>query len=217
MLPPSPLLRVATALPFGGCAGGVRSRMTRLVPSTLLLTALASAGTAHAQDGAQASFLSGAKLWDKHGKEVPVDSLKGSSVALYFAGMWCPMCTSFTPQLKTFFAQNAVCSDTGVQKAQIIFVSSDWDKNEAQRHFTSSHGDWLMLDYDSPLRDDLKRRYQVWGGAEMEVARRATSIRRAGIPGMVVVDATGKELAFLATESRGAAALESWKLDEHLF
>ena len=27
-------------------------------------------------------------------------------------------------------------------------------------------GDWLYLDYDSPLRQELKRRYRVWGGRE---------------------------------------------------
>mmetsp|Transcript_48887 Transcript_48887/g.41287 ORF Transcript_48887/g.41287 Transcript_48887/m.41287 type:complete len:87 (-) Transcript_48887:49-309(-) len=79
-------------------------------------------------------------------------------------------------------------------------------------HF-ASHGDWLMLDYDSPLRNELKLKYQVWGGAETQFLKPSGG-RRSGIPGMVVVDASGKELAFLSTEGQGANALKGWKIEE---
>ena len=92
-------------------------------------------------------------------------------------------CTNFTPKLKEWHAANAVCSKTGNRKAQIVFVSSDTDKQSALSHF-SSHGDWLMLDYDSPLRQELKLKYEVWGGAETQLLK-PTSKRRAGIPGVL--------------------------------
>eukprot|EP00802_Teleaulax_amphioxeia_P023633 Tamp_24243.p2 GENE.Tamp_24243~~Tamp_24243.p2 ORF type:complete len:133 (-),score=41.74 Tamp_24243:222-620(-) len=122
------------------------------------------------------------------------------------------MCTNFTPKLKDFYNNNKVCSKTGEQKATIVFISSDFDKNAAMAHF-ASHGDWLMLDYDSPVRNELKIKYQVWGGAETQAlsALNTKSVnRRSGIPGMVVIDAAGHELAFLNTERQGPGALEGW-------
>ena len=43
---------------------------------------------------------------DSKDKEVLLsEASKGKSVALYFAGEWCPMCTAFTPQLTDFLSK----------------------------------------------------------------------------------------------------------------
>ena len=51
--------------------------------------------------------------------------LGGKSVALYFAGEWCPLCRRFTPALHSFHEQYR---DT----MQVVFVSSDMSQDDAQ-------------------------------------------------------------------------------------
>ena len=79
---------------------------------------LAAAGEATAATGL-------GPLLDSQGKEVDGTDFGGKSVALYFAGEWCPMCRAFTPEL-TDFMKNAA-------DKTVVFVSSDFTKEESQR------------------------------------------------------------------------------------
>ncbi len=78
-----------------------------------------------------------------------------------------------------------------------MFISSDEDEVAARAYHKESHGDWVMVPFDSPLRWALKKRFGIWAGKEREVL--GTEGRRSGIPTLILVDAaTGEELDFLA-------------------
>ena len=49
-------------------------------------------------------------------------ALEKKSVALYFAGEWCPMCRDFTPVLTEFMKDKA--------DKTVVFVSSDFTKED---------------------------------------------------------------------------------------
>ena len=58
------------------------------------------------------------------GADVPVSSLAGKVVAVYFSAHWCPPCRAFTPTL--------IAAYNAAQKAgypfELVFVSSDEDQ-----------------------------------------------------------------------------------------
>ena len=70
-------------------------------------------------------IFAGASLRTRSGAEVGCRELGGKSVALYFAGEWCPLCRRFTPALHSFHEQYR---DT----MQVVFVSSDMSQDDAQ-------------------------------------------------------------------------------------
>ncbi|EKX45721.1 hypothetical protein GUITHDRAFT_108595 [Guillardia theta CCMP2712] len=175
--------------------------------------ALACLSMAAASTGGEGSMnLHDAMVVDQDGHKMRLeDAAKGRTVGLYFAGEWCPMCRSFTPKLKEFFNEKAQDKQTGNQRATIVFVSSDFSKEAADSHFRNQ-GNWLYLDYDSPLRQQLKQKFRIWGGME------SSSLgfdRRSGIPGMVVIGRDGNEITYMNTESKGVKALEAWNLDSN--
>eukprot|EP00933_Yihiella_yeosuensis_P042381 TRINITY_DN36947_c0_g1_i1.p1 TRINITY_DN36947_c0_g1~~TRINITY_DN36947_c0_g1_i1.p1 ORF type:complete len:218 (-),score=35.48 TRINITY_DN36947_c0_g1_i1:91-744(-) len=124
---------------------------------------------------------------------------RSSSVALYFAGAWCPMCVSFTKKLIKFLER--------AQKKHVIFVSSDFTAEEYMRHRKKMPMNWLAVPFGSELQMALKKKFQIWGGRE----RAFGDTRRSGIPALVVLDAqTGDELKFLDAELLGDQALLQW-------
>ena len=123
----------------------------------------------------------------------------GKSVALYFAGDWCPMCRDFTPQLNQFMEKHP--------DKRIIFVSSDFSKDEYDKHRSTLPGSMLSVPYGSPMQDSLKKGFRLWGGKESPTFGDG---RRGGIPALVVISADGDEVKYLDAESKGAAALQDW-------
>ncbi|EKX50682.1 hypothetical protein GUITHDRAFT_66405, partial [Guillardia theta CCMP2712] len=96
------------------------------------------------------------------------------------------------------------------RKISIIFVSSDFSEEDATTFFKNAHGDWLMLDYKSALRSELKRKFGVWAGKE--ASQFGTSIasfksRRSGIPALAIVGLDGELVNFLNAELEGFEAL----------
>lgn len=69
-------------------------------------------------------------------------------------------------------------------------------------------GDWLALDWGDALNGALKQKYRIWSGRESGTYGRG---RRSGVPAVIVIDKSGKELAFLPGERYGAAALYEWQ------
>jgi nucleoredoxin len=147
----------------------------------------------------------GANLRDQHGKKVTCGMLSGKTVALYFAGEWCPLCRRFTPALKKFYKEHG-------DNVEIIFISSDDSREEAENHYrhqtSSASTSWLALAYDDPLTETLKRKHRVWSGREVETFGRQ---RRAGVPSIVVIGSEGNEQNFIQGERFGAAALHEWE------
>ena len=70
-------------------------------------------------------------------------------------------------------------------KVEIVFVSSDKSAEEAVECFRREHGDWLMLDYNSPLTDEYKMKHGVWAGKE--AAKFGNSIAAFKVHGLVAI------------------------------
>ena len=120
---------------------------------------------AHAQPPlhSPACIFNGADLHDKSGATIDGCSvLANHSVALYFAGEWCPLCRRFTPALREFHRQD---KDT----SSIVFVSSDASREDATTHFANSlHSDGIFqVGWESDLAASLKRKHRVWSGREI--------------------------------------------------
>ena len=145
----------------------------------------------------------GAELRDQRHELVSCAALAGRSVAVYFAGAWCPLCRRFTPALRAFHERYN-------DSVSIVFISSDEDQTAAEKHFASEQGDWLALAWDDPLAAKLKRKHRVWSGREVSTFGHD---RRSGVPCVVVIDKHGQEEAFLPGERYGAAALREWEPD----
>ena len=141
-----------------------------------------------------------ARLYNESGHTVTCDDLGGLSVALYFAGEWCPLCRRFTPALRAF-------REKWSGSVQIVFISSDFSEAAMKEHYAHQLGGWIALAWDDPLAATLKRRYKVWSNTEVGTFG---FNKRSGVPAVVVIDHTGAELAFLPGERHGAVALLEW-------
>mmetsp|Transcript_63215 Transcript_63215/g.150758 ORF Transcript_63215/g.150758 Transcript_63215/m.150758 type:complete len:229 (-) Transcript_63215:48-734(-) len=201
---------VATALfglPCGFSASGFApslwNRRAAAVGSGLvagIATASSRASSSSAQESGSIATAWPESAVDAKGQQVSLASLQGESVALYFAGEWCPMCRDFTPVLKAFVEANP--------GRRVIFISSDFSAEEYEHHRGSMGADWLALPYNAPEQDALKQKHRLWGGRE---APKFGKDRRGGLPALVVVDpSTGVELRYLDAESQGAKALLEW-------
>ena len=155
----------------------------------------------------QACIFEGSTLKNATGDKVPCSALVGQSVALYFAGEWCPLCRRFTPALKHFYGQYH-------NEVALVFVSSDDSADEAREHYKRQTTgltwsfNWLSLDWGDPLAAELKKKHKVWSGREVGTFGFG---RRSGVPCVVVIDREGRELSFLQGERYGAAALREWE------
>ena len=93
-------------------------------------------------------------------------------VAVYYSAHWCPPCRAFTPKLvewyKAFQPQH--------KDFQLIFVSSDRDEKAMLQYMTEMQMPWLAVKF-------AERRASGLG-------QYATS----GIPYLVLLDASGKDL-----------------------
>mmetsp|Transcript_107039 Transcript_107039/g.307939 ORF Transcript_107039/g.307939 Transcript_107039/m.307939 type:complete len:199 (-) Transcript_107039:84-680(-) len=184
-------------------AAGVATRRSALptvarVPAVPPL--LAQARTAAVAATAGPAWSGFGQLLDKEGKSATIDAFRGRSVALYFAGHWCPMCRDFTPSLKEFMQRSP-------DKA-IVFVSSDSSEEEFKHHRESMGADWLAIPFGSEAQNALKAKHRAWAKREMPTFG---PDRRSGLPTLVVVDpATGEELKHLDAESKGVQTLQDW-------
>lgn len=95
-------------------------------------------------------------------------------IGLYFTAHWCPPCRAFTPQLADWYTKQS--------KAEIIFVSSDNDKESYQEYYGQMP--WKAMSFDPKLNEELRDRFGVQG-----------------IPTLVILDASSGEL--VTDEARG--------------
>jgi len=126
------------------------------------------------------------------GSSVPADSaLAGKDLVLfYFSAHWCPPCRQFTPMLKDFYEE--------VEGLEIVFVSSDRSPEDMQSYMKESHGDWLAVEHNSAVANDLKQKYGI-----------------SGIPTLIVVKLDGtvvtKDGRSHVMGKQPAAAVKDWK------
>lgn len=85
--------------------------------------------------------------------------LKGKIIGVYYSAHWCPPCRQFTPALAKFHAelkkQNA--------NFEVVFVSCDESEEDMWSYFQDHHGDYLVVNYDSPLRESIMGTHGVQG------------------------------------------------------
>ncbi|GMJ07026.1 nucleoredoxin 1 [Hibiscus trionum] len=96
-------------------------------------------------------------------RKVPVDSLIGKTVGLYFSAQWCIPCAKFTPKLISIYhkIKQSLEEQGGGDDFEIVFVSYDRD----QSSFVSYHGTmpWLALPFGEPTIRNLAKYFDVQG------------------------------------------------------
>lgn len=145
--------------------------------------------------GEIASALSGKLVTVQGGAfaSAPADQLNGARyIAFYYSAKWCPPCRAFTPELvKTYKAIKARHPEF-----ELVFVSSDRDENAMKGYMTEYDMDWPALRFGDKKSVRAVRR----PGHEN------------GIPNLVFMDASGKELSLSFTpdgDYRGPKAVLS--------
>lgn len=60
---------------------------------------------------------------------------------------------------------------------EVVLISSDDDEASAHNYMQEMHGNWLMLPYTHPLRQDLKRKLRIFGAKEQAVCEYGSDAR----------------------------------------
>lgn len=124
-----------------------------------------------------ANLLRGKLVTFQNGGLKPYDDTKLAGkkyIAFYYSAHWCPPCRKFTPQFVKFYQQVA----SQHPELEVVFVSSDEGPAEMQNYMKIENMPWAALRFERKA-------------TEHEV----THYAGAGIPDLVVVDATGKVLS----------------------
>lgn len=72
---------------------------------------------------------------------VPLESLNGKLVFLYFSASWCPPCRAFTPQLTDFYHKYKE-----TKKFEVVLVSWDEKKEDFTQYYEKMP--WLALPFE---------------------------------------------------------------------
>ncbi|KAK8623266.1 hypothetical protein V6N13_118154 [Hibiscus sabdariffa] len=95
--------------------------------------------------------------------KVPVDSLIGKTVGLYFSAQWCVPCAKFTPKLISIYQKikQNMEEKGGNEDFEIVFLSYDRD----QSGFVSYYGamPWLALPFGESTIRNLAKYFDVQG------------------------------------------------------
>jgi thiol-disulfide isomerase/thioredoxin len=128
------------------------------IPAMRLLALLATLTLALQARAAEFNWSSVFKegLVTAEGKAVPIDSLKGKVVAVYFSAEWCPPCKAFTPKLVEFAEANKA-------KLAIVFVSSDRSPEAQSKYMTGYKMPWAATPHGSPAGQALGKEHGVRG------------------------------------------------------
>ena len=169
--------------------------------------------------------LKGQNLVKSDGSSVPADSaLAGKDLVLfYFSAHWCPPCRHFTPMLKDFYEVSMdIAMDMvnfillqEVEGLEIVFVSSDRSPEDMQSYMKESHGDWLAVQHNSTVANDLKQKYGEKDLSSNPGKQIIFCSGISGIPSLVVVKLDGtvvtKDGRSHVTGKAPAQAVKDWK------
>ncbi|ONK75020.1 uncharacterized protein A4U43_C03F12500 [Asparagus officinalis] len=92
-----------------------------------------------------------------HEDQVPISSLVGKTVGLYFSAHWCPPCTKFTKRLVSIYNNLKEMN----KEFEIVFVSLD--KNEEGYSQCYNDMPWLALPYNMEFAKSLSRYFDIQG------------------------------------------------------
>eukprot|EP00760_Papus_ankaliazontas_P038082 PhM_4_TR8853/c0_g1_i1/m.31425/K17609/NXN; nucleoredoxin len=88
---------------------------------------------------------------------VPVSSLDGKYVFLYFSAHWCPPCRGFTPMLADFYKANK-----DAKNFEVVFLSSDREKAEFDGYYAEMP--WLAVPFENrDAKAALQQQFQIRG------------------------------------------------------
>ncbi|KAK7310990.1 hypothetical protein RJT34_08824 [Clitoria ternatea] len=96
------------------------------------------------------------------GFQVPVASLVGKTIGLYFSAEWCVPCAKFTPKLISVYHKiKQELSEKGDEDFEIVLVSSDRDQASFDSYYNTMP--WLALPFGDPEIKNLVRHFNVQG------------------------------------------------------
>ncbi|XP_050205656.1 probable nucleoredoxin 2 isoform X2 [Mercurialis annua] len=95
-------------------------------------------------------------------KQVPVASLTGKTIGLFFTANWCRPGVKFTPKLISIYHKiQQTLMEKNKEEFEIVFVSSDRDQEEFNASFNSMP--WLALPFGDPTIKNLAKHFYVQG------------------------------------------------------
>ncbi|CAL5383410.1 unnamed protein product [Camellia sinensis] len=96
-------------------------------------------------------------------KQVPVGSLTGKTVGLYFSAQWCLPGLDFTPKLISIYhnIKQSLIKDIEGEDFEIVFISSDRDQSQFDLHFNPMP--WLALPFGDPITKNLTKYFDIQG------------------------------------------------------
>ncbi|KAJ6731110.1 THIOREDOXIN [Salix viminalis] len=94
-------------------------------------------------------------------KQVPVATMAGKTIGLYFSAQWCHPGVKFTPRLLSIYQKiKQVLVDKGTEDDfEIVFVSSDRDQAAFDSYFNGMP--WLALPFGDPANKILAQHFDV--------------------------------------------------------
>ncbi|PQQ17680.1 putative nucleoredoxin 2 [Prunus yedoensis var. nudiflora] len=92
-------------------------------------------------------------------KQVPVTSLVGKTIGLYFSAHWCRPCVNFTPRLISINQKIKEQMLVDGEDFEIVFVSSDRDQASFDSYFDTMS--WLALPFGDPNIKQLVKHFDV--------------------------------------------------------
>ncbi|KAE8731405.1 DC1 domain-containing protein isoform 3 [Hibiscus syriacus] len=96
-------------------------------------------------------------------RKVPIDSLIGKTVGLYFSAQWCIPCSKFTPKLISIYhkIRQSLEEKGGGDDFDIVFVSCDRDQSSFVSYYATMP--WLALPFGEPTIKNLVKYFDVQG------------------------------------------------------
>ncbi|CAK9140576.1 unnamed protein product [Ilex paraguariensis] len=88
-------------------------------------------------------------------EKVPLSSVNGKMICLFFSANWCRPCKNFSPQLVQLYSTLRTMGEN----LEIIFVSFDRDESGFSEHFKTMP--WLAVPFNVNLHKRLSKLYNV--------------------------------------------------------
>ncbi|GFZ10482.1 hypothetical protein Acr_21g0010810 [Actinidia rufa] len=133
------------------------------IPCLIILQPNSPKDEAMLREGVEIVYRFGTFSWGiTPPKQVPVGSLTGKTVGLYFSAQWCLPGIKFTPKLISIYEKiKELVVGNENEDFEIVLVSSDRDQTEFVSHFNSMP--WLALPFRDPVTKHLTKYFDIQG------------------------------------------------------
>ncbi|WCJ35048.1 DC1 domain-containing protein [Euphorbia peplus] len=93
-------------------------------------------------------------------KQIPVDSLVGKTIGLFFSAQWCLPGVKFTPKLISIYHKiKQTLQDKQNEDFEIIYISNDKDHESFESYFNTMP--WLTLPYQDATIKTLAKHFDI--------------------------------------------------------